>query len=226
MILIKNVESLNFESALLEKKKNVLRELFNKGKISQVTFDFIDKRISKIESLIAALKDVLQENAEFWGSIVSEEIRILESILVDFKFLNLIGEIDVDEWINTSEIISLGIESLSKKSFSEPTKNVSKAENKEGSVAIDFENASLSSSERVDVSNRKKKVKTNNTRNSRRKLTRIEAVKSSDSHCMNPWTPECRGTNIKLSIYYNGQFLPICEECWKEISKKNIEWST
>ncbi len=45
-------------------------------------------------------------------------------------------------------------------------------------------------------------------------------------HCRNPWNRECRNTDIVLSIYYNGEFLPICRECWEKISEKNIEWSS
>ncbi|RLI37793.1 hypothetical protein DRO55_00500 [Candidatus Bathyarchaeota archaeon] len=44
--------------------------------------------------------------------------------------------------------------------------------------------------------------------------------------CRNPWNKECRNTDIVLSIYYNGELLPICRECWEKISEKNIEWSS
>jgi|GEM_PF-1640071 hypothetical protein len=43
-------------------------------------------------------------------------------------------------------------------------------------------------------------------------------------HCMNPWKPDCRSTDIGLSIYYKGRSVPICRKCWEEISEKNIEW--
>jgi len=48
----------------------------------------------------------------------------------------------------------------------------------------------------------------------------------SASHCMNPWKPECRSTDIELSIYYKGRPTPICHKCWEDISSKNIEWSS
>lgn len=226
MILVKNVESLNFEVSLLEKRRKTLRALFDRGRISHNTFDLLDKRISKIESLIISLKDAVQEETEFWDTMVSEETRILESMLVDFKFLNLMGEINVNEWEKISKTISLGIEFLNRKSSSECRENVFEADVKEALTTIEFKDGTPPLlKKKFNLKKRKRKYEATNMRVNR-KATRIEVVKSSDSHCMNPWKPECKRTNIKLSIYYNGQFLPICEECWKEISKRNIEWST
>ncbi|MEM2888005.1 MAG: hypothetical protein QXR42_00805 [Candidatus Bathyarchaeia archaeon] len=54
----------------------------------------------------------------------------------------------------------------------------------------------------------------------------LGASVDSASHCMNPWKPECRNTDIELSIYYKGRPTPICHKCWEDISNKNIEWSS
>jgi len=43
--------------------------------------------------------------------------------------------------------------------------------------------------------------------------------------CMNPWNGECSNTDISLYIMYKGRRLPICWECWGDISSKNIEWT-
>jgi hypothetical protein len=42
--------------------------------------------------------------------------------------------------------------------------------------------------------------------------------------CMNPWNGKCNNTEIALYIMFKGKRLPICRECWEEISSKNIEW--
>ncbi|MEM2935726.1 MAG: CdvA-like protein [Candidatus Bathyarchaeia archaeon] len=42
--------------------------------------------------------------------------------------------------------------------------------------------------------------------------------------CRNPWNGNCRNTDIELSIYYKGEFLPICHQCWKEIANKDLTW--
>ena len=47
---------------------------------------------------------------------------------------------------------------------------------------------------------------------------------SSGRRCKNPWNGECRNTDIELSIYYKGEFLPICHQCWKEIANKDLTW--
>ncbi len=224
MTLIRNVESLNFEISLLEKRRRTLRDLFNKGKISQSTFDLLDKKISKIESLIMNLKDMIQEETGFWNSIASEKTRVLESILANFRFLNIIGEIDVDEWMNISKTISLGVEALDKKPFSKHKEKISEVDAEESSINVDFKDTLPPLEETSDALDLNREEKADNMRINR-KPVHSKAINFSDSHCMNPWKPECRRTNIKLSIYYKGRFLPICEECWKEISKKNIEWS-
>ncbi len=52
----------------------------------------------------------------------------------------------------------------------------------------------------------------------------VDSSVDSSVHCMNPWKPDCRNTDIELSIYYKGRSIPICHKCWEEISDKNIEW--
>jgi hypothetical protein len=52
----------------------------------------------------------------------------------------------------------------------------------------------------------------------------VDSSISSLVHCMNPWKPDCRNTDIELSIYYKERSIPICRKCWEEISDKNIEW--
>jgi len=47
---------------------------------------------------------------------------------------------------------------------------------------------------------------------------------STEERCMNPWNGKCSSTDIALYIMFNGRRLPICWECWKDISSKNIEW--
>jgi hypothetical protein len=42
--------------------------------------------------------------------------------------------------------------------------------------------------------------------------------------CRNPWNAECESTDIVLYIFFRGERLPICSECWSEIASANIEW--
>ena len=44
---------------------------------------------------------------------------------------------------------------------------------------------------------------------------------------MVPTSPKekgCGNTDIELSVYYKGEFLPICHQCWKEIANKDLTW--
>ncbi len=43
--------------------------------------------------------------------------------------------------------------------------------------------------------------------------------------CKNPWSNnKCQKTDIEVYIYYKGQRLPICRDCWDSIADKDIEW--
>jgi len=42
---------------------------------------------------------------------------------------------------------------------------------------------------------------------------------SRKERCMNPWNGECSSQDITLYIFYEGQRLPICRECWKAIAQ-------
>jgi len=44
--------------------------------------------------------------------------------------------------------------------------------------------------------------------------------------CGNPWNGGCRSSSIALYIYYGGRLIPICMNCWREICRRNITWSS
>ncbi|HIE18318.1 TPA: hypothetical protein EYP75_01185 [Candidatus Bathyarchaeota archaeon] len=57
-------------------------------------------------------------------------------------------------------------------------------------------------------------------------MPKDEGVGFLEVHCMNPWNPKCRNTNIEVSIYYDGRMVPICRRCWEEIANRDVEWSS
>jgi len=63
-------------------------------------------------------------------------------------------------------------------------------------------------------------------RQSVKNKTKMENDLTLETRCRNPWKTRCSSTNIELSIYYDGEFLPICRRCWQEISERNLEWSS
>lgn len=206
---LKILADLEFEAALLRVKREVLKVLLDKGKISANTFNLLSERVSEIEKAVVNLRELIDHERKFWGSISSEETRILESLLVDFRLLNMVGEVSDGDWLSISKTIEMGIR---------PHKS------QDAPSMISKNNICMDATQF-------RRRQNNAVRRDRRvmeKPARLEEVKPDskiDSHCMNPWKPSCRRTDIKLSIYYNGQFLPICHECWREISEKNLEWT-
>ncbi|MCW4021357.1 MAG: hypothetical protein NWF14_09055, partial [Candidatus Bathyarchaeota archaeon] len=58
-----------------EKKKEALRNLLACGRISQDTFDLLEKGVSRVTSIVSDLKKALEKEEAFWRSSLSEETR-------------------------------------------------------------------------------------------------------------------------------------------------------
>ncbi|MEM3715684.1 MAG: hypothetical protein QW341_01000 [Candidatus Bathyarchaeia archaeon] len=194
---------LDREIASSMRRREALKTLFSEGKVSQRTFNILSKEMVDIEAAAINMKEKIEGSIKFWKAVASEEARILENLLVDFRFKSLIGELNEEGWRSISTIIGLGIDSIN--AFADKMGRIAKS------------NADL----KANSPSRKRRNNTSLSPSQRR-----AELKSSDgSRCMNPWKPNCGRTEIRLSIYYNGRILPICDECWKEISEKNIEWT-
>lgn len=215
MPLTKILAEIEVEVASLRWKREILKALLDEGKVSQKVFNALNSMMSEIETAALNLKEKIDENKRFWENIVSEENKILEGLLVDLKFKNLIGELDEPSWQSMSVAIELGMGSIS-------------AHTDRKSIRNDLSlkaNASLKRRQNNIDSSPSRKNKVLNERERKFSESTLESKPSDGSHCMNPWKPDCRRTDIKLSIYYEGRFLPICNECWREIAEKNIEWT-
>jgi hypothetical protein len=42
--------------------------------------------------------------------------------------------------------------------------------------------------------------------------------------CKNPWNGECKNNDIELYIYFQGERLPICRQCWTKMADRDVEW--
>ncbi|MEM2341708.1 MAG: hypothetical protein QXX94_03565 [Candidatus Bathyarchaeia archaeon] len=217
MFFTKILTELESEVASIKWKKEILRAMLNEGKFSQSTFNVLNNIVSEVETAAINLIDKIEESKKFWENMASEETRILESLLVDLRFKNLIGELDEWKWRSMSATIELGIDSIS----AHNNKMVKSDKND-----VDLKTNSSLKKRKNNVDSKQNRRNRVLKRREERFSERLLKPKSSDGlRCMNPWKPNCRRTDIKLSIYYNGQFLPICYECWKEISEKNIEFT-
>lgn len=228
-----------------ERKKSVLDSLLNSGRVSSVAYDEINRELLNIIGKMKDLKESLElEEKSFYNSYSQE--KILERTRATLEFRYISGEITSAEWERMKTTLALGLESIKN-----PTALYTKPSN--GLDTLDFvinekiENPQLETSEKSIVKKnseviyklgnlseekkektekiKKKHVKTRSREKIRERLIKSKAeIKGGSIHCRNPWNGECKNTDIELSIYYKGEYLPICRECWQEISEKNLEW--
>jgi len=232
-----------------EKELEILQNLLLGNKISQSTFDLVEKKINLKISLATNLKEALEAEEGDWQNSCSDAAQILELLLIELGHRFLLGEIGEDKLTQKNTVISQGLMALTNKEVSENTskqepaqllqtpleqqtpqtlqESVTKQEIKEATVSsiVDLEEKVAEPAETKNVSNGEQPV------NRRRKpLSKeppeLDTSMGSTIHCMNPWKPECRNTDIELSIYYKGRSTPICHKCWEDISDKNVEWSS
>jgi len=216
----------NLEDILksLEREKESLKHLLLSGKISHETFNLLEKRIEKTAALASELESALREEEAFWKETLLEGRKVFETLLVEFEHKRLLGMIGNEEYSRNNEILSMGLNSIK----SQMEQN---AKAKEKTVVL------LQPSNRESVQKKTEDDPEQPKENQPEKLTRKnrratkmkpkdEGQEISKFHCMNPWNPECRNTDIEVSIYYDGRMVPICHRCWEEIANKDVEWSS
>jgi len=229
------------------KRKEALQNLLLSGRISRNTFDLMEKKISRISSVISEFKETLEAEDPFWKADLSEETRILETLLIELELKRLLGEIGEKEYSRKSEIIKLGLDSfrnrrtLTDRNISKPDPPIQTVFEEDGSKKIMNRSETegkreisqmLSMKDRdIEPAEEENPVRDRHfldkpRRRATKELPEIENPLASEMRCMNPWKPECRNTDIELSIYYDGRMIPICRRCWENISKENVEWSS
>jgi hypothetical protein len=184
----------------------------------------------------------------FWKTSLSEEARIFESLLIQLEHMRLLGIIEEEECQLKSRIISSGLESLkngstlTRMSRQEPAlpvqttlelhgfeKNVAELKQEQATVSLPVTEKPTGD---IELARRRRHdVGGEPVLNKRKRIMAKEPPELESSHvsslrCMNPWKPECRSTDIELSIFYKGRTTPICRKCWEEIANKNVEWSS
>ena len=199
----------------LRKERESLEHILLSGKISHGTYNLLNEKIEKAMSAASDLRKALEDEEEFWKRTLHDGARLFETILIEFRHRLLLGDMNEDEYKRSAEILSDGISSIKKQIEWN-------GEEREETIIM------TSQQIRERYSNKLADVKGGDE-------TSNEAVKTTSTtgesregeiHCMNPWKPECRNTDIEVSIYYNGRMIPICRKCWSEIANKDIEWSS
>jgi len=205
----------------LEREKESLKHVLLSGKISHGTFDLLEKRIDKTTSLVSELEEALEEEEAFWRKNLLRGITIFETLLVELEHKRLLGEVRKEKYRHDSEVIRDCLSSMRRRM----------RENDESKE----ETASALKQSKEDSphngNGEKREPCSRRTENSIRKNRDVQEISderlgTSEIHCMNPWNPECRNTDIEVSIYYEGRMVPICRRCWEEIANKDVEWSS
>jgi len=199
----------------LRKERESLEHILLSGKISHGTYNLLNEKIEKAMSAASDLKKAIEDEREFWKKTLHDGTRLFETILVEFRHRLLLGEMKEDEYKRSAEILSDGISSIK--------------EQIEWNGEERDEPVIMTSQEiRERYANKLADVRVNGEAPNEAAKTSSMTGDSGEGeiHCMNPWKPECRNTDIEVSIYYNGRMIPICRKCWSEIANKDIEWSS
>lgn len=243
------LKGINSELESAESEWKILNALLDSGKISSTTYERMNGGLFKITENMRGLKESLEQEEDLLRSQLGKQIKVLERVLTDLKFHYLRGEYNAEECERMQTILTSGIDSMKDAEGSsvhfasrpspleslEPTllKEASHLEDSFESSLVkknDVENGSADHlNEMSTVVKRANSSGSQSDRMDSRRSTksRKKAKRESmlDAHCRNPWNGDCRNMDIELSIYYDGEFLPICHKCWQEISNRNLEWS-
>ena len=198
----------------LRKERESLEHILLSGKISHDTYNLLNEKIEKAMSAASDLKKALEDEREFWKKTLHDGARLFETILVEFRHRLLLGEMEEDEYKRSAEILSDGISSIKKQIEWD-------GEERETVIMTSQEIKERYTNRLADV-----RVSGEAQNEAARTTSTTGGSGEGEIHCMNPWKPECRNTDIEVSIYYNGRMIPICRKCWSEIANKDIEWSS
>jgi len=199
----------------LRKERESLEHILLSGKISHGTYNLLNEKIEKAMSAASDLKKAIEDEREFWKKTLHDGTRLFETILVEFRHRLLLGEMKEDEYKRSAEILSDGISSIKEQI------ERNGEERDEPVIMTSQEIRERYANKLADV-----RVSGEATNEASKTASMTGDSGEGEIHCMNPWKPECRNTDIEVSIYYNGRMIPICRKCWSEIANKDIEWSS
>jgi len=230
-----------------------LDSLLNSGKVSAATYDWLDKGLVKITDKMKDLKEILEQEEDSRKSNLVEQISVLERTLASLELRYIGGDVNVEQLEHVRTILTLGLDSLrsmetpdartcsrpdppdlafdeeTEKAELEDTTKTGLIEQNYTETIPDIVNLRQETRDEGLANVRKNYVKSQYRRKSKRRFVRNRADSEGDSalgvHCRNPWDSPCSNTDIELSIYYEGELLPICRKCWQEISQRGLEWS-
>ncbi len=105
-------EEISKDLELAKKKKQALEDLLNAGKISESTYESLDKDISSTISEIEKRQNVLAEKMKSKLTELERQISTLEMFLANSEIQHVAGEIDDELHERESNAFGLGLDAL------------------------------------------------------------------------------------------------------------------
>lgn len=105
-----SLEKINGELELARKKKQALDKLLNEGKVSQPTYDSFSEEVAQAIEEIESRQKTLVHKMESKIGELEQQMRTLESLLVNSEIRHISGELENDAYDRECNVLSLGLE--------------------------------------------------------------------------------------------------------------------
>ena len=101
---------LNEEYVMAQKKKQALDNLLRSGRISQSTYEVIDKEMEDAVVEIERQQDALLEKMNSKITELEGQIKTLEMLVANSEIQHVAGEVDEEVYQRESNLLSVGLE--------------------------------------------------------------------------------------------------------------------
>ncbi len=103
-------ERLNEEYDMAKRKKQVLDNLLNSGRISQSTYESFNKEIDEAIAEIERQQENLLEKMNSKMGELEQHVKTLEMLLANFEIQHVAGEVDEEVYQREIDLLSMGLE--------------------------------------------------------------------------------------------------------------------
>jgi chromosome segregation ATPase len=105
-----SLDKINGELELARKKKQALDKLLEEGKVSQPTYESFSHEVAEAIGEIEAKQNSLVEKMRAKISELEQQMKTLESLLVNSEIRHVSGEIEEEAYTRECNVLSLGLE--------------------------------------------------------------------------------------------------------------------
>lgn len=109
-VISKSFEIVSQELDLTKRKKQALDDLLASARISQPTYEHLEKGLTDTIGNLEAQQRSLADKMTGWADELEEQIQLLELLLANLEIHHATGEIDEEAYDKQNRAILLGIE--------------------------------------------------------------------------------------------------------------------